>query len=105
VLGAGAVQGTLVAIPLLLVKGKIEEPEAVQREREEMQKELAAMSPEDRAEAEKELAEDPLAEEAGPGLGQARLPFGPFLSLAILECLLFGRDLFHAYFGWLGPVG
>jgi leader peptidase (prepilin peptidase)/N-methyltransferase len=105
VLGAGAVQGTLVAIPLLLFKGKIEEPEAVKREREETKKELAAMSPEDRAEAEKELAADPLAEEAGPGLGQVRMPFGPFLSLATLECLLFGRELVNVYFGWLGPVG
>ncbi len=105
VLGAGAVQGTLVAIPLLLFKGKIEEPEAVQREREEMKKELATLSPEDRAEAEKELAEDPLAEEAGAGIGQARMPFGPFLSLAVLECLLFGRDLWSVYFGWMGSVG
>ena len=72
VLGAGAVQGTLVVIPILLFKGKIEEPEAVKQEREEIRKELEAMSPEDRAEAEKELEleADPLAEEAGEGLGQ-----------------------------------
>jgi leader peptidase (prepilin peptidase)/N-methyltransferase len=105
VLGAGAVQGTLVAIPVLLFKGKIEEPEAVQREREEIKAELAAMSPEERAEAEKELAEDPLAEEAGPGLAGARMPFGPFLSLAVLECLFFGRDLLRIYFGWMGSEG
>jgi leader peptidase (prepilin peptidase)/N-methyltransferase len=102
VLGAGAMQGTLVVVPLLLFKGKIEEPEAVRREREEMKKELEAMSPEERAEAEKELAEDPLAEEAGPGLGQARLPFGPFLALATIECLLVGRDVIGPYFGWSG---
>ena len=36
VLGAGAVQGTLVAIPILLFRGKLDDPEAVQREREEM---------------------------------------------------------------------
>jgi len=102
VLGAGAVQGTLVAIPLLLFKGKIEEPEAVRREREEMKKELEAMTPEARAEAEKDLAADPLAEEAGPGLGQARMPFGPFLALATIECLLMGRDVLNATFGWMG---
>jgi leader peptidase (prepilin peptidase) / N-methyltransferase len=101
VLGAGAVQGTLVAVPLLLFKGKIEEPEAVQREREEMKRELETMSPEDRAEAEKELAEDPLAEEAGPGLGQVRIAFGPFLALATIEYLLVGRDVLSA---WMGPA-
>jgi leader peptidase (prepilin peptidase)/N-methyltransferase len=104
VLGAGAVQGTLVAIPILLFKGKIEEPEAVRREREEIKKELEAMSPEERAEAEKELAADPLAEEAGEGLGQLRMPFGPFLVLATIECLLFGRDLMAAYLSWMGAA-
>lgn len=103
VLGAGAVQGTLVAIPLLLFKGKIEEPEAVRREREEMKKELEGMTPDERAEAEKEAAANPLAEEAGPGLGQARMPFGPFLSLATIECLLVGRDVLSTTFGWMGP--
>ncbi len=104
VLGAGAVQGTLVAIPILLFKGKIEEPEAVQRERAEMKKELASMSAEERAEVEKELAADPLAEEAGAGLGQARMPFGPFLALATVECLLFGHDLLGGYLSWIAPA-
>jgi len=104
VLCAGAVQGTLVAIGTLLVQGKIEEPEAVRREREELQKELEAMSPEERAEAEKELADDPLAEEAEDGFGQARIAFGPFLALATIECLLFGRDLLGAYFAWIDAV-
>jgi leader peptidase (prepilin peptidase) / N-methyltransferase len=103
VLGAGAVQGTLVALPLLLFKGKIEEPEAVQREREEMKRDLAGMSPEERAEVEKELAADPLAEEAGAGLGQARMAFGPFLALATIECLLVGREVIGAYVSWIGP--
>lgn len=104
VLGAGAIQGTLVAIPILLFKGRIEEPEAVKEERDEMRRELEAMSPEERAEAEKELAADPLAEEAGPGLGQARMAFGPFLVLATIECLLFGRQLMSAYMAWLEPA-
>ena len=39
------------------------------REREEIQRELEAMSPEERAEAEKELADDPLAKEPGQGWG------------------------------------
>jgi leader peptidase (prepilin peptidase)/N-methyltransferase len=103
VLGAGAMQGTLIILPLLLFKVKIDLPEAVKREREELEKELASMSPEDRAEAEKELADDPLAKDPA-GLGQLPLAFGPFLSLAILECLLFGRDLRDAFFAWMGPA-
>ncbi|MRG94822.1 prepilin peptidase [Polyangium spumosum] len=102
VLCAGAVQGTLAAIGLLVVRGKIEEPEAVRLEREEIRKELEAMTPEERAEAEKELADDPLAEEAGEGFGQARLAFGPFLVLATLEYLFFGRWAVEAFFGWAG---
>jgi len=104
VLGAGAVQGTLVAIPILLLRGKIEEPEAVRREREEMKSELAAMSPEERARVERELAADPLAEEAGTGIGQARMPFGPFLALATVECLLGGHDLVRGYLSWIAPA-
>ena len=47
VLGAGAIQGTIATLAVLLFRGKIEEPEAVKREREEIQKELEAMSPEE----------------------------------------------------------
>lgn len=101
VLGAGAIQGTIATLAVLLFRGKIEEPEAVKREREEIQKELEAMSPEERAEAEKELAEDPLAEEAGEGLGQARIAFGPFLILATIECLLLGRDVPGLFLKWI----
>jgi leader peptidase (prepilin peptidase) / N-methyltransferase len=101
VLGAAAIQGTLFALVALLVRGKIEEPEAVREEREAIRKELEAMSPEERAELEKELAEDPLADEPGEGLGQARLAFGPFLVLATLECLLVGRDLLGSYIAWI----
>lgn len=101
VLGAGAVQGTIATMGVLLLRGKIEEPEAVKREREEIQKELLAMSPEDRAEAEKELADDPLTEEAGEGVGQARIAFGPFLILATIQCLLLGRDVLGMYLAWI----
>jgi leader peptidase (prepilin peptidase)/N-methyltransferase len=101
VLGAGAIQGTIATLAVLLFRGKIEEPEAVKREREEIQKELEAMSPEDRAAAEKELAEDPLSEEAGEGVGQARIAFGPFLILATIECLLLGRDVPGLFLAWI----
>ncbi|WP_437582042.1 prepilin peptidase [Sorangium sp. So ce887] len=101
VLGAGAIQGSIVAIGMLLLRGSIEEPEAVRLEREQIRAELAAMSPEERAAAEKEIAQDPLAEAPGEGFGQARIAFGPFLALATLECLLVGRDVIDAYFSWI----
>lgn len=102
VLCAGAIQGTIVAIGTLLVRGKIEEPEAVQREREEIRAELAAMSPEEREEAERELAQDPLfAHEPAEGVGMARMAFGPLLVIAILERLLFGQDLSGLWERWL----
>lgn len=91
VLGAGAVQGTIVAIGQLAVRGKIEEPEEVIKEREEIRAELEKMSPEERAEAEKELAEDPMMEEAEEGVHNARVAFGPFLALATIEYLFFGK--------------
>jgi leader peptidase (prepilin peptidase)/N-methyltransferase len=55
VLCAGAVQGTLAAVGMLVLQGKIEEPEAVRKEREELRAELEKMSPDERAEVEKEL--------------------------------------------------
>ena len=90
VLGFAAVQGTVAAVLVLLLRGRIEEPSAVRLEREATQKQLAALPEEDRAMAERELASDPLAKEPGAGLGQARVAFGPFLSLAIIEAMLFG---------------
>jgi leader peptidase (prepilin peptidase)/N-methyltransferase len=76
---AGAMQGTLAAIVLLLRKGKIEEPEAVRREREEAAAAGEPLDPE----------EDPIALPPGEGVGGARIAFGPFLILAALEWLLF----------------
>jgi leader peptidase (prepilin peptidase)/N-methyltransferase len=93
---AGAMQGSIAVAILLFFKGKIEEPEAVKREREEILAEVAALPPEERAAAEKELAEDPIFEETEGTLG-ARLAFGPFIALATLEYLLVGNDLLDAY--------
>ncbi len=97
VLLAGAIQGTLGALAIFAVKGKIDEPEAVTRDREELQQ-AAAGGDEDAKHA---LAEDPLAEPQGEGLGAARLPFGPFLILACLEFLLAGDWIFAWYGGLL----
>ena len=94
---AGAVQGTLTALVILLVKGKIEEPAAVVADREELQKAAA----EGDEEAKRALSEDPLAVPQGEGIGQSRLPFGPFLILGILECLLAGEQIVGWYAGLL----
>ncbi len=92
VLGGGAIQGTLAVVALGLSGKRLEEPEAVKREREELRAEIEKLSDEERAELEAELGADPLAEEPEEGFFNARLAFGPFLILAILECLLIGRQ-------------
>jgi leader peptidase (prepilin peptidase)/N-methyltransferase len=92
-LGAGAVQGALGTALIMLVRGRIEEPEAVKREREELLAEIAKIEdPEERARELEEARHDPLFDEAGEGW-RARIPFGPFLALAILELALFRRHI------------
>ena len=83
---AGAVQGTLGAFVLWLLRGKIELPQGVKEELAELRK-LAAEGDE---EAKAILAEDPLAEEDPQGQSCARMAFGPFLALAVIEHVLFG---------------
>ncbi len=96
---AGACQATLVTLVLYGVQGRVEEPESVQQERAEWEAEYAAADEARRAELEQEQRLDPLLREAEPGLGKMRVPFGPFLSLATLEYLLFEHfgvaDLFE----------
>jgi leader peptidase (prepilin peptidase)/N-methyltransferase len=98
VLLAGAVQGTIGALVILLTKGRIEEPEAVRLDREALTR-AAAEGDED---AQQALDEDPLAQPQGEGFGQARLPFGPFLILAVLEYLFVGDRLVGWYASLLG---
>jgi leader peptidase (prepilin peptidase)/N-methyltransferase len=96
---AGALQGTFAAVAIYLTVGKIEEPEAVRADREELQKAAA----EGDAEAAQILADDPLGQPPdGDSLGQSRLPFGPFLILGILEQLFFGRWITETYRHWIG---
>ena len=94
----GAVQATVVAFSVLLARGRIDEPEAVVRERKELQELLASTEGEERAELEREIARDPLAFEPEAGLGKARLAFGPFLALATIEYMLFGDVILQAVF-------
>jgi len=94
VLFAGAVQGTIAALVIYLVAGKIEEPEAVRADRDELKRAAA----EGDTEAALILAEDPVLD-APPaaGLGQARIPFGPFLALACLELMFAHEWISEAY--------
>ena len=89
---AGAFQATIAALLVFIIRGKIEEPAAVLLEREEIQQAARAGD----AEAEKALREDPLATAPTAGLLSARLPFGPFLCLAIVEWMLAGEWLREA---------
>lgn len=89
VLFGGALQGTLMALVVLLTQGKIEEPEAVREERRAMLEAIALAEGEERAALEAELAADPIGTEPEPGFRGARLAFGPFLVLACVELLLF----------------
>lgn len=91
---AGAIQGTLAAIAIAATKGKIEEPEAVRADREELTKAAA----EGDEEAKALLEGDPLALAPNEGFGGARFPFGPFLILGIYEYMFFGERI-------LGAVG
>jgi leader peptidase (prepilin peptidase)/N-methyltransferase len=91
---AGALQGTLFAIVTMLTGTKIDEPEAVKKEREEILAEIEELPEAEREQAMKEWQEaDPLAKEADEGALQARIAFGPFLCLAIIEYLFFGQFL------------
>jgi len=95
----------LAAMVVLLVHGRIEEPAAVQKEREETEHALAQLTPEERAAAHAELARDPLYEVAPPGsVGLSRIAFGPFLALAMLEHLFLGPSV-GEYARWLGLSG
>lgn len=97
---AGALQATLVIATVLIVRrGKLGEPEAVTREREELQEAIAAATGAERLRLEAELASDPALRELGPGVGKLRIAFGPFLVLAILEYMLLGEgQLWQACF-------
>ena len=97
---AGAVQGTAVTATVLVVRGRIEEPEAVKQERAELRAAIEAAEGEERQRLEEERAADPLADEPEEGVLQARLPFGPFLVLAVVEYMLFGPELVGYYLEW-----
>ncbi|HWP06945.1 MAG TPA: prepilin peptidase [Polyangiaceae bacterium] len=87
---AGAVQATAVMLALLAAGRKIEEPAAVLEERRMLRDALEQAQGAEREALERELADDPLAVDPEPGVGGARLAFGPFIVLAILEFMFYG---------------
>lgn len=100
---AGAVQGTLVTVSVLLTRGRIEEPDAIRIERAERQAEVDAAEGEEKLRLARELAADPvLAAPPAKGLGQAQLAFGPFLVIAILEYQLFEKSIIAFILAELG---
>jgi len=98
---AGAVQATAVMLALLATGKKLEEPVAVVAERRALHEALATAEGAEREELERELAEDPLAREPAPGLAGARLAFGPFIILAILEFTFYGPLIRTEFLGGL----
>ena len=97
---AGAVQGVIAIVLVRLFGGAVSEPEAVKREREEILAEIEKLDPEERELALEEWRkEDELADAPGEGM-QAALAFGPFIALAGLELLLFGKFLEDVVFLW-----
>jgi leader peptidase (prepilin peptidase)/N-methyltransferase len=103
VLLLGSVLGTLTALAVYVARGRLEEPESVVREREELARELELLEGEERAELERELAKDPLFLKPGSGIGQARLAFGPFLAVATLVYAFVGVGLIEEYLLSSGP--
>jgi len=87
---AGAVQATAVMLALLAAGRKIEEPATVLEERRLLKEALEQAQGAEREALERELADDPLAVDPEPGMGGARLAFGPFIVLAILEFMFYG---------------
>lgn len=91
VLFAGAAQGTLIILSVVLARGSIDEPAAVAQEREDAQRALMDAEGEERERLAREIEADPvLATPPTKGLATARVPFGPFLVIAILEYQLLG---------------
>jgi leader peptidase (prepilin peptidase)/N-methyltransferase len=98
----GAIQGTVGAVVILLVQGRIEEPEAVTQERRELMAAIEAAEGDERRELEEELARDPVGSEPESGWRKSRMPFGPFLVLAIIEYQLFGEAIVNGYLEFVG---
>jgi leader peptidase (prepilin peptidase) / N-methyltransferase len=97
---AGSVQGTVFALAVYAAQGKIEEPQAVKDERAEAKRQLAALPEQEKAQLLEELQGDILLMEPEEGLARARISFGPFLILGLLEYLFFHPLIQDAFFAF-----
>ncbi len=84
---AGAMQGTVFAGISWLTRGKLEEPTAVREQREELLQAISEATGQEKVDLQKELDDDPLGRP--PEESPARIAFGPFLALALIELMLF----------------
>ena len=87
VLFAGAIQATVGAIVVLLVRGRDRRARGRARRPRRAAAGRRSRATPRRSQA---LAEDPLANPPDEGVMAARMPFGPFLCLAIIEWMLGG---------------
>ena len=99
---AGSVQGTFAMIAVLVARGRLEEPDAVTEERKARLEELNQAETEaQRRQLEQEIAADPvLAQPPSDHFASAKLAFGPFLALSIIEFQLLSSTRW--YQTWLG---
>jgi leader peptidase (prepilin peptidase)/N-methyltransferase len=102
VLFAGAIQGSLITLAVRLSGHKVEIPESVKKDIEELRHYAEHGTEEEQKEAKEALANDPLAENRD-GFMQAAIPFGPFLILGILEFLFFGESIGNQILRFLAP--
>jgi leader peptidase (prepilin peptidase)/N-methyltransferase len=84
---AGAVQGTMAMVAVVIAQGRLDEPEAVTEERRQRLAQIeSTQSPEERERLLRELAADPVLAQPQPTrLATARFAFGPFLALGTIE--------------------
>jgi len=85
VLFASSVQGLLIAVPSVWLKGRTRPP----------WEDAARLS----------SADSPQAEPGRPGLRFAAIPFGPFLAVSALEWLFFHEALIQRLSEWVGSTG
>lgn len=101
---AGAVQGTLSMLAVLVAHGRIEEPEAITQERKAAQEQLERAETEDERQLlARDIAADPvLGSPPSANLGAVRLAFGPFLALSIIEYQLLSSTqwILNWFGGW-----
>lgn len=94
VLLAGAVQSIVAAVAMRALGLRYATPDSVRAEIDALRRRAAAGDEGACA----ELADDPMAAEAGEGLATTRLPLGPFLVLGAIEYVFAGGAIVDAFF-------